>query len=172
MIIKYAYAYAAPTGTFFVGLRTGTVQHKISADAMSSIAANEGGVLSWLRRTIVSQIGNDELFELVSVTPKRILDKGLSSPEDIKEVYELVKFDPELDKAMKSYATQVHEALEEARPTVEDVKAYLARLVNKDIIVDASVDEKDPQMVNVRLKVPVSMIKLSQEALSGSSDRT
>lgn len=172
MIIKYAYAYAEPKGTFFVGLREGTIQMSISATAMSAVAAQEGCVLGWVRREIVSKIGNDELFELVSVTPKKIIERGIYSAEELKELYELVKFDAELDKAMKSYATQVHTALEESRNHVEDVKKYLERLVSKDIIVDAVQDEKDPQIVHVQLKIPVSVIKISSEALNGSSDRT
>lgn len=161
MIIKYAYAYANPTGTFFVGLRTGTVQHKLSAQAMSSLANNEGGVISWLRRTITTEIGDSELFELVNVTPQKITDRGFNTAEEIKEVYELVKFDPNLDSALKSYAKQVHEALEDSRDPVEEVVLWIRNMVKADIIVGASIDEQDPSIVNVQLKIPLPYIQVT-----------
>lgn len=173
MIIKYAYAYANPTGTFFVGLRSGTVQHKLSAQAMSSLANNEGGVISWLRRTIISEhVGNSELFELVNVTPKAITDRGFNTAEEIKAVYELVKFDAGLDDAMKSYAKQVHEVLESTRNPLDEVKLWIRSLVKADIIVDATVDEKDPQVVNVQLKVPLPYFEVTIKGVQdGSQNR-
>lgn len=172
MIIKYAYAYADPKGTYYVGLREGVVTHGISAAAMSSIAAQEGGMLSWLRRTIVSQIGDSELFELVNVTPKKITDRGIVSAEEIKELYDLVKFDPELDKAMKSYATQVHEALEEARiaDPCKTVRDYVQGLVHESIVVEAKINDKDPSMIDVQLKIPVSRVEISIKGVQDGSE--
>ena len=173
MIIKYAYSYANPTGTFYVGTRDGVTQHKLTAQAMSSIAAQEGGVLSWLRRTLYSQIGSDELFELVNVTPQKITNRGIYTGEEVKELYELVKFDPNLDSALKSYAKQVHEAYEESRDHVADVKMWIKGLVKADVIVDATVDEKDPHIVNVSLKIPLPYFEVTIKGVQdGSQDRS
>lgn len=173
MIIKYAYAYANPTGTFFVGYRTGVVQHKLSAQAMSALASNEGGILSWLRRTITSDIGGDELFEMLDVTPKQIKERGLYTGEEIKELYKLVEFDHTVDGVMKSYAKQVHEALEDARNPIDEIKVWIRSLVKQDVIVDASVDEKDPQVVNVQLRIPLPYIQVTIKGVQdGSQNRT
>lgn len=172
MIIKYAYAYANPNGTFYVGLRDGVVTFILNATEMSQIAAREGGVIGHVRRLIESKIGKDELFELCSVTSQKILDRGIYTAEEVKEIYETVKFDPNLDDAMKSYAKQVHEAFEEARNPLDEIKAWIRTLVKEDVIVDAQVDEKDPGVVNVQLKIPLPYIQVTIKGVQdGSQNR-
>jgi hypothetical protein len=169
MIIKYAYAYANPTGTYYVGLRDGVVTHQISAVAMAKLASEDGGALGFLRRWIVEKIGDHELFELCNVTPYKITERGIVAAEEITELRDVVKFDPNLETALKSFAKQVHEEFEKARNPLEEVRAHFQKLVREDIIVEAKVDEKNPQVVNVMLKIPMEYIEIS---LPGGTDGT
>lgn len=170
MIIKYAYSYANPTGTFYMGLRTGVVTLQMSATVMSTIAQRDGGVLCELRRHIEGIIGNDELFELVNVTPTRVTERGIYAPEEIKEIYELCKFDGNLDDALKSYAKQVHEELEKSRDTVGEVKLWIRSLVKADVVVDCVVDDKDPNVMNVNLKIPLPYIEVTLKGVQDGSE--
>lgn len=173
MMIKYAYSYSEPNGTYYIGLRTGVVTYKLSASVMSGIASQEGGMEAHLRRHIVTLIDNDELFELLNVTPRKITERGIIAPEEIKELYDAVKFDPKMDQAMKSYAKQVHDVAEESRVgSVDEVVTYIKSLVNADIVVGAKVDEKNPQIVNVELKIPMNFIEVNLKGVNlGSQNR-
>lgn len=170
MIIKYAYAYANPTGTFYIGLRTGVVTYALSATVMATIARTEGGVLCELRRHIEKMIGDSELFEMVNVTPQRITDRGIYAAEEIKELYDLCKFDGNLDDALKSYAKQVHEVLESSVSNADRVLTALKGMIKADLILDAKIDENDPNVVFIKVKVPPDFI-ITKGVIDGSQNR-
>lgn len=175
MILKYAYAYANPTGTFYVGYPDGVNTIAMSATFMSTIANQHGSVLVEVRRQIKDKLGTTK-FELVNVTPQSITDRGLVSGEEIKDLYERVKFDVELQKAVDDYSKKVHEYLVELAAENFDycksVKEAMQKLVSLDIVVDAQIDPTDPTKINVHLKVPLSHVIINPGVFNGSHSRS
>lgn len=180
MILKYTYAYSEPKGTFYVGLKEGVTTHSITATAMSAIAAQEGGILSWLRRTVISTGGlSDTPFELVDVTPQRIKDRGMQSAEDIKEMYDLAKYDESINaaaalvaKAIKEdFAEQIKASIEPV--TVASMKKYISKFFKPDFNVQVEVNKEDPSKIDVSFTVPIISIEFKLEGVKdGSQNRT
>jgi hypothetical protein len=183
MILKYTYSYSGTKGTFHVGLKEGVVTHSLSAHAMSQIAAQEGGLLSWLRRTLISEHLGQQHFELVNVTPEKIKERGVMSPDDAKELYDLARYDEEVNKAASLVAEAIRQDfLDSIKNSVEpmtvaSMKKYVEKYVEKffkpDFNVQVQVNKEDPSKIDVSFTVPIISIEFELGGMAdGSQNRT
>lgn len=171
MILKYAYAYSNPNGTFYIGYKEGVVTHTLSANVLNSIAAREGTTLSHLRRLAAEKLGHDD-FELLNVTPSRITERGIISGEEIKELYELVKFNEDLQVAVGQAILANEAKRKKSIDYVGHTREYLSRFLSKEIKIDVKVNGN---RIDVALEIPLKYIVIELElegVKDGSNGRT